>query len=436
MTRGRRRSTSSTSAPRREDTPKRPVQDADSQSPASPHKDACQVDLDEADAILDRTADELLDGAHLDPYLIKSLVHAAEILWGFERRGEMLSLRDVMRRTGHGKGMCFRLLYTLRHLGFIEKVDRRYQLTTDVPRRRRFRIGYAAQGQDSSFAVEVHRGILQAADQELVELLVVNNRYNARTALKNAEQLVRERVDLVIEFQTDEAMAAEIAARYRKADIPVIAIDIPHPGTTYFGANNYEAGLIAGRHLGRWAREHWNGRVDEIVLLGIARAGALPAARTRGVVAGIREVLRAEDTPVVGIDGDGQFKTALRRVRQYLRGSRAMHVLVGAANDPSALGAARAFQEAGRADTCVVAGQNAEPDARAELREPRSPFIGSVAYFPEKYGDRLVRLALDILSHRRVPPAVFVHHELITPDNVDHFYPNDALRDVPTFARY
>jgi ribose transport system substrate-binding protein len=26
-----------------------------------------------------------------------------------------------------------------------------------------------------------------------------------------------------------------------------------------------------------------------------------------------------------------------------------------------------------------------------------------------------------------VPPAAFVKHQLITPDNVDHFYPNDSL---------
>jgi ABC-type sugar transport system substrate-binding protein len=38
-------------------------------------------------------------------------------------------------------------------------------------------------------------------------------------------------------------------------------------------------------------------------------------------------------------------------------------VLVGAANDPSALGAVRAFQETGREGTCAIVGQNAEPDA-------------------------------------------------------------------------
>jgi len=102
-------------------------------------------------------------------------------------------------------------------------------------------------------------------------------------------------------------------------------------------------------------------------------------------------------------------------------------VVVGAANDPSALGATRAFQEAGRAGTCAIVGHNAEPDARAELREPRTPFVASVAFFPERYGDGLVKLAFDILGHRPVPPALFIHHQLVTTANVNHLYPNDAL---------
>jgi len=129
----------------------------------------------------------------------------------------------------------------------------------------------------------------------------------------------------------------------------------------------------------------------------------------------------------VRIDGDGQFKTSLEKVRRHLRESKARRILVGAANDSSALGAARAFQEASRDAQCAIAGQNAEPDARAELREPRTSLVASVAYFPERYGDDLIRLALDILARRPAPPAVFIRHQVITADNVDHLYPNDAL---------
>jgi ribose transport system substrate-binding protein len=372
-----------------------------------------------------------------DLYLVKSLVHASEILWSFQHPGETLRLRDVMARTGFGKGMCFRLLYTLRHCGFIEKVENnRYRLTAEIRRRKKHRMGYAAQGQDSSFAREVHSGLVRAAERAQVELIVVDNRYQPKIALKNAELLIRERVDLVIEFQTDEAVAPAIASAYHQAGIPMIAIDIPHPGATYFGANNYEAGLLAGRHLARWAKQHWNAPA-EILLLEIARAGSLPAARGRGVLAGIREVIHdAAGWPVVSIDADGQFKTALERVRKHLRETKAKRILVGAANDPSALGAARAFQESGRSEHCAIVGQNAEPDARAELREPRTPLIASVGYFPERYGDGLIRLALEILGRRPVAPAMFVKHQIVTRENVDHLYPNDALMGVETYARF
>lgn len=373
-----------------------------------------------------------------DVYLIKSIVHASDVLWAFQHMGDALRLRDVTDRTGFGKGMCFRLLHTLHHCGFLEKVDgTRYRLTADVRRRRRYRIGYAAQGQDSSFPRAVQAGLVTAADREGVELVVVDNRYQPKIALRNAQFLVREGVHLVIEFQTDDAVAPAIAATYQDANIPFIAIDIPHPGATYFGADNYAAGLMAGRALARWARQYWQSHVDEILLVEIARAGSLPKARLKGVLAGIRETLReAQTCPVISLDGDGQFKTSLERVRRHLRGTTARRLLVGAANDPSALGAARAFQEAGRADTCAIVGQNAEPDARAELRQPRSPLIASVGYFPEHYGDGLIKLAIDILTRKPVAPAMFVHHQLITRENVDHFYPNDALLGVDTYAGY
>jgi ribose transport system substrate-binding protein len=314
----------------------------------------------------------------------------------------------------------------------VEKIDERnYRLMAVIRPRRRFRIGYASQGQDSSFPREVHTGLLRAAERERLELIVVDNRYQPKVALRNAQHLIKEKVDLVIEFQTDEAIAPAIASKYLEAGIPLIAIDIPHPGATYFGANNYQAGLLGGRYLGKYAHTCWNGQVDEVLILELARAGALVGARSKGIVAGLKETLRIGDSVrVISLDGDGQFKASLEKVRRYIRMSKARHVLVGAANDPSALGAVRAFQETGREATCAVVGQNAEPDARQELRSARTPLVASVAYFPERYGSGLVRLALDILSRKAVPPAIFTRHQIITAENVDHFYPNDSLVGV------
>src|SRR5512140_1546391 len=315
-------------------------------------------------------------------YVVKSIVHASRVLEAFQAPGDVLRLRDVVTRTGFNKGMCFRLLYTLHQCGFLDKIgENHYRLASEMRPRRLYRIGYAAQGQDTSFDREVRQSLTLAAEREQIELLVVDNRYQPKIALRSADYLIKEQVDLVIEFQTDEVVAPAIASKYLEANIPFIAIDIPHPGATYFGANNYQAGLMAGHYLGRYAKKYWNGEPDEILLVELHRAGSLPQARIRGVQSGIGEVLRVpERCRSLSIDGDGQFQTTLEKVRTHLRESKAKRVLVGAVNDSSALGALRAFEEAGRAGDCVIVGQNAEPEARAQLRCHNTRLIGSVAF--------------------------------------------------------
>ncbi len=59
-----------------------------------------------------------------------------------------------------------------------------------------------------------------------------------------------------------------------------------------------------------------------------------------------------------------------------------------------------------------------------------------MAFFPERYGPDLIRVSLDILNKKPVPPAVFVDHKLLTPTTVDHFYPNDQLLQVSSGFDY
>src|SRR5947208_1013833 len=234
-----------------------------------------------------------------DPYLVKSVVHASRLLSAFRSSGEALPLREISGRSGLPKSMAFRLLYTLERCGMVEKVgENLYRCSVRPYKPKLYRLGYAAQGTDYQFSKEVSLSLERAAAAEGVELISLDNRYNPKIAQRNADILVREKVDLVIEFQTDEHVAPIVAAKYREANIPLIAIEVPHPGATYFGA---------------------------------------------------------------------------------------------------------------------------------EWRGPGTRLVGSVAYFPEKYGAEIVAVALDILHRRAVPPAVFVKHQLVTPDTVNHIYPNDGL---------
>jgi ribose transport system substrate-binding protein len=310
---------------------------------------------------MSRTASASPSPPRRDPYLVKAVVHASQVLSAFRSSGEALPLREISARSGLPKSMTFRLLYTLERCGMLEKVgENLYRSHLRPFKQRPIRIGYAAQGTDYQFSKEVSTGLQRAAAAQGIELICVDNRYNAKIAQRNADVLVREKVDLVIEFQTDEHVAPIVAAKYRDAGIPLIAIEVPHPGATYFGANNYEAGLIGGRHLGRWARQQRYSDQDEIVFLALDRAGNLPKMRLTGMLVGMKELHPAlENCRVTYLDGDGKLGESFEAMRRHLRGSRARGFLIGAINDPSALGALRAMQEAGRGASCAVMGQNA-----------------------------------------------------------------------------
>src|SRR6266498_1898287 len=291
-----------------------------------------------------------------DPYLVKSVVHASRLLGAFRASGEALPLREIAARSGLPKSMAFRLLYTLERCGMVDKVgENLYRCSLRPFRQKAYRLGYAAQGTDYQFSKEVSLSLERAASAEGVELISLDNRYNAKIAQRNADVLVREKVDLVIEFQTDEHVAPIVSAKYREAGIPLIAIEVPHPGATYFGANNYEAGLIGGRHLGRWAKQNWHSDVSEIVLLALERAGSLPKMRLTGMLVGMKETCpQLENCQVTYLEGDGKLGESFEAMRRHLRTTRSRRFLIGAINDPSALGALRAFQEAGRSDSCAI----------------------------------------------------------------------------------
>lgn len=362
-------------------------------------------------------------------YTIQSVVRACAILKCFDRGAAALSLNTIAARCALSKPTAFRMLVTLVECGMLERQEKNsYRLAVSRWRHKKFRFGYASQSEEFSFSRLVSESIRSSAYEAGVDLMVLSNRYSPKVAVRNAETFVHEHVDLVIEFQTDQQSASIVASKLMEAGIPIIAIDIPHPGAHYYGANNYRAGLIGGRALAQACTHHWAGTVDEVILLELPMAGPLPRSRLTGMLAGIREILpKVPDQRVRFINGNGRYENSLDVMRKHLRKSTSTKVLIGAMNDPSCLGALQAFEEAGREQHCLAVGQNASIEARREMRRPSSRLVGSVSYFPEQYGEAVISLAMDKLQGKDVPPASFVKHQMITTENVDIVYPNDKL---------
>ena len=357
---------------------------------------------------------------------LESVGRACALLKAFANNEEDLALTDLVSRAGLEKTIAFRLVHTLEAEGFLRRVgSHRYCLNIKMLSKKPFCIGYAAEGADSLFSLAVSESVRWAATRNEVDLIFLDNHYSPRTALRNAERLIAERVDLAIDFQAYAKIAATISSLFRKVGIPLITVGVPHPGAVFYGVDNYRAGIMAGHALIKWAKQHWRGTADRLLLLGGEIFGSLPQLRLAGAAAPIREGLPGLGN-VLQLDTRGEFLPALDVVRRHLRLSPPRRTLLVGVNDEAVLGGLRAFEEAGRSEFCAAVALGGVLQARAELRVPGTRLIGCVAFFPERYGESLMRLALSILHKKRVPPAVQVQPQMITTQNVDHFYPADG----------
>ncbi len=351
-------------------------------------------------------------------YLIPILSKALDVIELLEKDRTAQSLEDIYQKTNISKTSIYRILKTLVHRGYVaQNQNGLYRL---VSRPRRLHFGFAVQSADLPFSIALTQTVSAAAAASGVELLILDNRFDPDTAIRNAEEFVAKRVDLVLEFQVEEAVAPRIAHILKKADIPLIAIDVPHPNATYFGVDNFEAGHEAGALLAQHALLAWNGKIDRVVGVGFAEAGSFVQSRIAGAFDAIRERLPAvPHDRFVQIEGRGMREASRKAMQEFLDANRGgKHTLVAAATDSSALGVLDAIRRRGQEQSFAIVGQDCIPEAVEEIRSGSSALIGSIWHMTETYGPRLIQLAITLLRGVAVPPYNYVQHRSITQETL------------------
>lgn len=351
-------------------------------------------------------------------YLIPILSKALDVIELLEQDNAPLTLEDVYQRTNISKTSVYRILKTLVHRGYLAQTPNgQYRL---VSRPRRLRFGFAVQSAEMPYSEAVAQSVSAAAAASGVELLMLDNQYDPAVAVRNAEEFVAKRVDLVLEFQVEEAAAPRVAHIFKKGDIPLVAIDVPHPNATYFGVDNFEVGYEAASILAQYALRNWKGKVDRVVGVGFSEAGSFVQNRITGAFDGIRERFKELATEqFVQIEGRGMRDASRKAMTELLRGCRpGEHVLVAAATDSSALGVLDAVREAGQEENFAIVGQDCIPEVMEEMKRGNSAMVGSISHEPETYGPRLIQLGIAILRGYTVPPYNYVHHKAVTPETL------------------
>ena len=277
---------------------------------------------------------------------------------------------------------------------------------------------------------EIRESFVLASRGVPVDLVLYDNRRDARTALDNAADAARRRVDVFIEYFNEPSTNDAVARTLRDAGIPVLAINYPVGDAPLYTADNAAAGRIGGEALAEFAAHSWRGA--NVVGVIVGPVGARQD-RLADRVLGVTEALRARQPSmrIVPLDTQGNPATVAALLGKLVAAQPNTKFVIAALDDTTALAAKSALEVAGRlADAAIVGfGCDRAIHGGANDRKEIDPsnrgsiVVGSVGFYLDRYGYDVLPLALRIVRGEPVPPRTTTTHRLITASNVFKEYP-------------
>lgn len=247
---------------------------------------------------------------------------------------------------------------------------------------------------------DVARALAEKLGWDYVEL---SNNNDPAVALKNAQIMVQEGADAVIQFNGQPSSNPAIAAVMKAAGIPIVTYDIADPGMYFVGIDNLAAGIAGGEQLGLIMKDKWGCNPDLVVSSEGAGAGIVNEWRTGGMRTGIKNI--CPDIPAekyVSFEGSGDASVALQPGRDLLAAHPdAKRIAVVGINDGGVLGLINAAEQLGRADEVIGWGQ----DGAFITGDNVNPHLaGSVFYFLEGYAVYAIRDVIQPIAEGKDVP--------------------------------
>lgn len=292
---------------------------------------------------------------------------------------------------------------------------------------KKIKIGFAALDESVDFHLNVKKSVIKNCEKYGVSVITVDNKGDPANAVRNADYLIMQGVDVLVEFNTDAATNSIIKKKCDSANIPILGVDIPVPNSPIMGADNIESGRLVGRTLGELAMKNWGGTVDYLVLIDLPRSGEIVKVRMDNIILGVREIIHdLHESKIIRFDGKYNVNVCEHMILAFLEAHPdAHHILIGTLSDTEASGALAAIKKANRDKDCFMVSHGVSTPAIKNLRsEEDNCWKAGVAYFPEKYGDYIVPAAIKMAKGGKVPEYIPMKHIVITKDNIDKYYPN------------
>lgn len=276
------------------------------------------------------------------------------------------------------------------------------------------------------FAIPIAKGISKLSKDLGLKLIYCDAEFKPEKAISCAEILASQKPDFVIAGNWQSGAAAAIMDIFDKAKIPAVSIDVSHPNAIFFGASNYASGIVGGKAAGEYAKANWDCKDVWIFMGENLEEGEAADLRLVGFADGVQEVCGA--LPADRIDrmrlSAGTADQAITVTTDWLTAHpEAKHILSGTIDDERANGMAKAFAATKRDGMAVGQGCDSVGIAVVKMAPAsENRFLGCAAYFPEKYGDYLVSIALDVMAGKPVPQEIHMEHTFLDHDTIGTVY--------------
>ena len=266
------------------------------------------------------------------------------------------------------------------------------------------------------------------------DLTVLDNAADPALAIQNKDIIFNKNPEVFLQFQLDAKVNDQIAMEAKEKGIFIIAIDVPVGDFPFMGVNNYGTAELTGK----WAVEQidkvfggWD-NVDLVIYPYNPTAGETVQLRIVGSMDVFKEEFgeeadgEKEGSKAILVDAGSTTDEAKAAFTDILAAyPQAENIVVFCLNDQTASGFNAAAEIAGRwdPDKFLVMSQGLD-DLGIELVR-KGIIDGNSAYFPEKYGEYLIPGALAYMygGAEAVPKEMFIENVIITPENIDEYYP-------------
>lgn len=302
--------------------------------------------------------------------------------------------------------------------------------TTEAPADEDFIIGFNNGSNTVDFLRMVGESIEEVCAREGIKLVVTESNFDVEQILPNVDNLLAQGADIIIDFNVNAEVGGNLVDYCGEKGVPVIGIDVVYEAPSgdvswFFGANNQMAGEVCGKGLAEAAKERWDGKVEHLVLFFNSENGPLVRLRLSGmydgmVAAGI-DISEANVTWIeMGGGGSDTTVAANEKMTDWLAAHpEATKICVGTVNTETGQGVFSATITSGRQDNVMLATNNNGNQTLAAWESPDAQvWLGGSAYYPGKYGEYIVPLALSILRGEDPPKVTTMEHEFLTIDDI------------------